>query len=419
MTETPEPVRIDDLLDPVFPHGVGEVLEAMEADAAELDWRPDTIRRIAAETTGLDDFGDDLPDAGLELIAHIGETSASLRGSGRVSLHASLVHNATQRLLIVDHLRRHPEAGEIGIDRPIVIAGQARTGTTHLHNLMAADPALRSLPYWEACEPVPALDERRATHDIDPRYRRTADTLAGLNHVLPHFRRMHDMYPEHVHEEVELMKPAFGGMLWETTLCDSRYRDVYEATDQTAMYEWLRTVLQVCTHLGGGDRWVLKSPQHVEQFGPLLSAFPDAVVVCTHRDPVAVTRSFATMVTYAARTSTRPEHLVDVAHYWVDRIERMFRGYVRGRDLVPDDRSIDVHFDDFMADDVAMVERIYEVADQPFTPAVRAAMDAFMADHPRGKHGVVRTDLADLGHDIDERRRALAFYVERFGVSVG
>ncbi|MBV9284358.1 MAG: hypothetical protein JO176_07065 [Acidimicrobiia bacterium] len=69
-----------------------------------------------------------------------------------------------------------------------------------------------------------------------------------------------------------------------------------------------------------------------------------------------------------------------------------------------------------MADDVAMVERIYGIAGQPFTSDVRAAMDDFMETHPRGRHGGVVYDLAPFGLDADERRQALQFYVDRFGI---
>ena len=44
---------------------------------------------------------------------------------------------------------------------PIVILGLPRTGTTHLHNLLSQDPALRSLPYWESLEPIPAARDPR------------------------------------------------------------------------------------------------------------------------------------------------------------------------------------------------------------------------------------------------------------------
>ena len=69
-----------------------------------------------------------------------------------------------------------------------------------------------------------------------------------------------------------------------------------------------------------------------------------------------------------------------------------------------------------MADDVAMVERVYEIAHQPMTETARGAMGAFMEEHPRGRFGGVHYDLAEFGLDAEERRDALVFYVDRFGV---
>jgi hypothetical protein len=40
-----------------------------------------------------------------------------------------------------------------------------------------------------------------------------------------------------------------------------------------------------------------------------------------------------------------------------------------------------------------------------------------MAAHPRGRHGAVRYDLGQFGLDDGERRKALSFYTERFGVT--
>jgi len=94
----------------------------------------------------------------------------------------------------------------------------------------------------------------------------------------------------------------------------------------------------------------------------------------------------------------------------------MLHACVDERGVLPADRSLDVRFHEFMADDVAMVERIYDVAGQAMTPEARASMDAFMAEHPRGRHGGVIYELADFGLDREERRRALRFYTERFEV---
>ena len=73
-----------------------------------------------------------------------------------------------------------------------------------------------------------------------------------------------------------------------------QWRDYYLAHDQTPHYAYMKRVLQVLQWYRPRDRWVLKSPQHLEQIGPLLTTFPDAVIVVTHRDPLAVVQSAAT-----------------------------------------------------------------------------------------------------------------------------
>ena len=186
------------------------------------------------------------------------------------------------------------------------------------------------------------------------------------------------MYPDHIHEEISLLAITYGGMMMETMINSTGWRDWYKASDQTPMYEYLKTVLKVLSfQSGSGKRWLLKSPQHVEQLPTLCKVFPDATVICTHRDPVSVTASGITMMAYTARMSIQPHHLKRVGLYWADRFEDMFRSYASERDAVPASQSIDVLFHEFMADDVGMVKRIYELADQPFTPELQAAMDQF------------------------------------------
>jgi hypothetical protein len=175
-------------------------------------------------------------------------------------------------------------------------------------------------------------------------------------------------------------------------------------------------VLQVLQWLRGGTRWVLKSPQHLEQFGPLVSTFPDATFVVTHRDPASVTVSMATMIAYTVRMSLQHVDPVAIGAYWSARCEDLFLACAADRDLLPAHNSIDVVFQEFMTNDIATVEKIYAVADQPFTDATRHAMEAFMIEHPRGRHGTVVYRPEELGIDRAERHRALDAYIRQFGV---
>jgi hypothetical protein len=167
----------------------------------------------------------------------------------------------------------------------------------------------------------------------------------------------------------------------------------------------------------GPDRWVLKCPQHLEQLGCLLTTFPDATVVMTHRDPVAVVQSAATMNSYSSRMTFRTPDIDAICEYWTDRIERLLRAGVRDVGLVPAGQHFDVLFHEFLADDVRMVERIYDHAGLEMTPLARSEIETYIAEHPRGKYGEVMYDLrGDFGIEPADMRKRFDFYFDAFPV---
>jgi hypothetical protein len=417
MNARPAAVRIDDLAAPHFSDEVRAILDFMEEAGSQMTLDPAELMASARAETGLDDFGSEEFVDRLRVLCGAMTEEGGFNGAGVMQQHVLLLGLLKNRLLIEDLVGRHPEILEERIEAPIVICGLPRTGTTHLHNLMSADPALRSLPYWESLEPVLAELERPAPGEPDPRLARTDMALSFLNTALPYFNRMHEMTVEHTHEEIQLLAIDFSTMLFETTAPMPTWRDAYLARDQRPSYTYLRKILKVLQWLRGGTRWVLKTPQHLEQFPALVDTFPDATFVVTHRDPVSVTASMVTMIAYTARLTRDRVDVERMGHYWSDRLERMLRRCAEERDALPTDRTIDVHFDEFMADDLAMVARVYDLAGQPLDNRATSAMASFMADHPRGRHGAVEYDLAQFGLDSGERRRALTFYSDRFGVT--
>jgi hypothetical protein len=354
---------------------------------------------------------------------------------------------ASNRLLIQDYLRRHPEALEQPIKKPLIVVGLPRSGTTHLVNLLAADSRFRSLPLWEAMEPLPnprkgassattaaairsidrvlpnkARDWLGVEHlTADPRYLRCAANWAGMRTMAPYVAAMHPMNPDHVHEEIELMGPDFASYIFEWTGHVPRYRDHYFATDQTPHYGYLKRVLQILQHRDAGPQrpWVLKSPQHLEQLPALLSSFPDATVVFTHRDPVAVIQSTVTMLGYSHRMARDSLDMPGLLAYWTDRIARLLEKGVEDRPLVPADRSYDSLFHEFMADTEGRLDAIYDIYGMPRTERSRAEQAAFLAAHPRGKGGRVRYDLeGQFGTRPEALRERFTFYLERFAVRI-
>jgi sulfotransferase family protein len=418
MSERPAPVRIDDLAEPRFSDEVRAILDFMDEAGSQLALEPEALMDAATSETGLDDFG--AMDFGerLDVLCRAMRVEGGFNGAGVMQQHAFLTGLLKNRLLVEDLVRRHPDILEEQITAPIVICGLPRTGTTHLHNLMSADPALRSLPYWESLEPVLAAREQPAPGAPDPRKERTEMALSFLDAAMPHFKRMHEMTAEHTHEEIQLLAIDFSTMLFETTAPMPIWRDAYLARDQRSSYAYLLRVLKVLQWLRGGTRWVLKSPQHLEQFPALVDTFPDATFVVTHRDPVSVTASMVTMLAYSARLTRDRVDVEEIGRYWADRLERMLGRCAAERDVLPAAQTIDVRFNEFMVDDLAMVGRVYDLAGQPLDDRSRAAMASFMDAHPRGRHGAVLYDLGEFGLDPADRRRALSFYTERFGVTL-
>jgi len=417
MGERPPAIRIEDLAGPQFSSAAAEMMRAVAPLAESIPWSLDAALEQAAGETGLDDFGEDIYSEPLAVFLVGAKAEAGLSPMGEVTVWGQILQFLKNRLLVENECKVHPEILDRPVERPLVIAGLPRTGTTHLHNLISSDPGIHYLPWWESLEPLPPLDEAAGEFEIDPRWQRAADGIAMRDRLMPHFNRMHDMWPDHAHEEIHLLAIAGSTMFFETLAPSESWREYYRATDQQPWYAYMRRVLQVIqSRRTAPGRWVLKSPQHLEQFAPLVGTFPDATVIVTHRDPVSITASFATMATYSARLSQARVDPEGLGGYWARRIEDMLRACVNDRELLADARSMDVLFHEFMADDLSTVESIYALAEQPMTSSARRAMDDFMASHPRGKHGRVLYDLADFGIDPGERRRALDFYVERFGV---
>ena len=211
------------------------------------------------------------------------------------------------------------------------------------------------------------------------------------------------------------MVQDFAGGFFTTLTHLPRWSDYLGSHDQTPGYQFLRMMLRVLQHQRGGNkRWVLKSPQHLEQFPALLKVFPDATFIITHRDPVDVSVSMATMMTYVMRMTVDKVDVPTVANYWITRIDELLSGCMRDHDSLPPDRTIDIRFDKFMADDLAMVERVWETADYRPTPESRAAVVDYLAGHTRGRLGQIDYRPGDLGLDRDELCERFAPYVERF-----
>lgn len=404
-------VEIDDLREPVL----DDAQRAAVAYAAslELDFSEHAVTEAACSRVGLDDFGDDAFRVRLRAMVDAIESDEGLGPLGRMIVHQRVVRLLTNRLLFEDLLRRRPEILALEIDAPIIVVGLPRSGTTHLVNLIAADTRRRSLPYWESLEPIPVPGEGPGRDGVDPRYERCARSYDAQMTIAPLVRAMHHQYPEAIEEEIELEDLDFASYTLEWYARVPKWRDYYLTLDQHEHYAYLKRVLQALTYLRGPNQWVLKSPQHLEQLGPLLATFPNATFAVTHRDPVAVIQSAVTMLAYGDRVRRPRIEPEQLATYWIDRVEQLLRACVRDRAMLPDARTVDVLFHEFMADDLGIAAQVYRAGGVGLDERTRRRLQRFIDENPRGKHGQVRYDLRrDFGVDPAEVRERFAFYFD-------
>src|SRR5206468_13135692 len=156
---------------------------------------------------GLDDFGEPMWQSGLERYVDSLNHEARLHELGEQVVAGEIVDYLSTRLGLLEWRKRHPEVGDADVVPPIVIVGQARTGTTILHDLLAQDPANRVPLTWEVDHPIPPPET--ATFATDPRIATSQVQLDMSELVIPGFKAMHPMGAQLAPECVRITATAF------------------------------------------------------------------------------------------------------------------------------------------------------------------------------------------------------------------
>ena len=185
----PVEIDIDDLLQPRL--NEAQIAAIAYGDATPVEFSEKAILDFARARTGHSDFGPDDFRARLNMLCDEWNADPGLSNIHRITLWGYVSRYAVNRLLIQDILKRHPEIHDEVIDRPIIVAGLPRSGTTHLVNLIAADKRLRSLPLWESYEPLPLPGEPMLPDGTDPRWQRCADAWVQMKATVPLLASMH------------------------------------------------------------------------------------------------------------------------------------------------------------------------------------------------------------------------------------
>ncbi|MGI9296218.1 MAG: sulfotransferase family protein [Pseudomonadales bacterium] len=378
----------------------------------------DKLINEAKAKTGLQDFGSDDFLQPLRILIDALENEANFNDVGKFRAELTIQNGLSNRLLIEDYIKQHPEVLQLKIDRPIFIAGLPRTGTTALHHMLNHDPANHTLRLWEGQNPVPPPE--KATYLTDPRIAKTQQSVAMTEQFLPGFFKTHLLDAEEPDECHLLFNRNFMSVEYSANYHIPSYANWLYAQDLTASYAYHKRQLQLLQHKKPG-RWVLKTPLHQLGVEAILKNHPDAIIVQTHRAPltfVASGCSFSMVIRQGGSDHIDP---LQVGRDWMDMLHIYTTTFEAARaKLEPQHpgQFIDVYHDEFVQNPWPGIEKIYQATGAKLGDEGRASMQRWLDEHPQGKHGKHEYRLEDYGITRAEVEDLFGAYVERYGLTM-
>lgn len=375
----------------------------------------DSLVEKAQKSAKLDDFGRDGWQEGLGVLIDSINDEGNLSQLGRMIMGGLVGSTLEMRLRVVDWANQHPEVVHQEVAAPIVVTGLPRTGTTLLSNLLDLDPQNRSLLAWEsaAVAPPPKL----SSHREDPRISASVKDSGQLAKLAPKVQAMHPMAATLPTECVTLLGGEFKSIHFETQGTFDTYGAWFETCDMVPAYQFHRLCLQVLQSAIPTYRWALKTPGHIWHLGAVYAVYPDARVVWTHRDPLKVVGSVASLNSTLHAINTDKVDYAKVGQSWRDKCLHGVDVGTEFRDRRgSDDTVFDLQYAELMDDPVGSVERIYRHFGMELDDLGRRRMAAWMKENPQDRFGRHRYTLNQFGLSADELREQFAGYVERYKV---
>ena len=186
----------------------------------------------AKRTSFLDDSFEPVFDRLLTAL----NTEASLNEVGAGFHSARLRDLLTNRLRMEAWFEKHPEILDETIERPIVVVGLPRTGTTMLHRTVATDTSLLAPIWYEVRQPVPLADDFELA---DERIGISEAEVAAMLEAAPELAAIHPMDARAPDEEIMLLEHSFMSTVPECYAHIPQFGDWLYEQDQSAGYDYL------------------------------------------------------------------------------------------------------------------------------------------------------------------------------------
>ena len=385
--------------------------------AESIGVRPFELRssRILARARRVSrfDFRDGAFEEGLERLISSLRDEARLTTFGKFAMRNALQRSADSRFLVEKAISENPAILDEPVSDPVFIIGTPRSGTTILQAMLDCDAAHRSPLCWECLLPYPAPTPE--TCRDNPRIDTIRREFEIMFKLVPNLRKKHYISADSPQECVAITALNFCSYQYLAQADLPSYNHwLSNEADQLQNLRWHRRFLQYLQSGGMRPvRWLLKSPLHLLRVRELFEVYPDARIVMPHREPFRFLASVASLIASTRSLYTDHHDPVQTGRVllrtWGGYLDR----YLRDRETLDKGNNfVDFHFDDFVRNQMEIVETIYDRHGWQLDPQSRARMEQFLRRERKDKHGVHSYSLEQFGIAPADVERDCAGYID-------
>lgn len=262
---------------------------------------------------------------------------------------------------------------------PLFILGHWRSGTTYVHNVLCKDKnwgytttyqtvfpniILWGQRFFKSCMGS-IMPDKRPTDNMELNPDLPQEEEFAMSNLIPYSFYDFWFFPKHTRE------------------FSDKYLLFNKATPkeiETFKEAFLRLV-KISLWNTKGKRFLSKNPPHTGHVKVLLELFPNAKFVYLVRNPYTVfesTRSFFTnTITPLKLQDISPEQIeADIIQTYTD----LYKKYEEDKKLIPAGNLIEIKFEDFEADALAMTKRIYQELSLPGYSEAEGAFKSYIGN---------------------------------------
>jgi hypothetical protein len=196
------------------------------------------------------------------------------------------------------------------------------------------------------------------------------------------------------------------------------YRAWWRGTDMTDTYRYHRRVVTLVQSRRPPDLWLFKAPHHNFHLEALAAAYPDARFVMTHRDPAKAVPSWISICAALMPPAAGERDLEALGRELCEHLRVSVEQAIVARAALGDQRFLDVHHRQLIADPMGTIWRVYEFLGYELTPSVEAAITEWQRANGSGAHGTHRYTPEQFGLTVEQIHADFDTYIHHYDVEL-